>query len=108
MLSIDLDIGNIVLENGWDVDLCSRAISHVMPRMHYPKLSWKAVDEAARRGQCRCRGRGRAGSSLTSGNVPLEKTLCQSQSFYRCHDRGSIPYINKQVFPQLDGAQESQ
>ena len=27
MLSINLDIGNVVLEDGWDVDLCALSIS---------------------------------------------------------------------------------
>lgn len=34
MLSIDLDIGNVVLENSWDIDLCTRIIS-LTPRQIY-------------------------------------------------------------------------
>jgi hypothetical protein len=45
VLSIDLDIGNVVLENGWDIDLCARLISLTSQQIYsffvvVVKLSW--------------------------------------------------------------------
>ena len=47
MLSIDLDIGNVVLEDGWDVDLNSILISSISC-IYIIVIVIGDVDEAAR------------------------------------------------------------
>lgn len=81
MLSINLNIGNIVLENGWDIDLVVQSVSNLLPRMCSCEIGCASAILAV----LTRKGGGRAGAGfdsteivwhLTSGKVPLEKTLC--------------------------------
>ena len=81
MLSINLNIGNIVLENSWDIDLVVQSVSVLLYRMCSCEIVCASAILAV---LTRKRG-GRVGASfdsteigwhLTSGKVPLEKTLC--------------------------------
>ncbi len=47
MLSIDLDIGNVVLENCWDVDLCS-VILDLYSIVYIPSKSKSSIVEEPR------------------------------------------------------------
>ena len=90
MFTIDLDIGDVVLEDGGHVDLCIVGISSHIPVFFY--LWWeKAFSnlrgqlESGTTAPCRTCDDGRA--FHTSGKVPLEKTLEREVvSFYVAHD----------------------
>jgi hypothetical protein len=77
VFSIDLNIGDVVLEDGWDVDLSVEAISL------YPSFffcgSWKPsqIREGGwNQEQLRICKKSDGGRGFhTSGKVPLEKTL---------------------------------
>ena len=81
MLSINLDIGDVVLENRWDIDLNTAIISIVdLPMNVAPELGRRADTHPM---VARCR-RARAMRlwlmwSLTSGKVPFENTLWTHQ-----------------------------
>lgn len=83
MFSIDLDIGDVVLENSGNVDLF---------RMLSVSFVWfqLCVSFGTRFGcRWRCSGGGLAGMGLrTSGNVPLEKTLEEIHNQYVATERG--------------------
>ena len=71
VLAIDLDIGDVVLEDSGDVDLCGRGVSACAPAVTLAR----GVGGAGRQADA-AQGRGAgARGRLTSGKVPLEKTL---------------------------------
>ena len=101
MLSVDLDICDVVLEDGWDVDLSELDKSE--KEKDHQKI-WMAAGWRER---------------LTSGKVPLEKTLAEKSdsacTWKRRNNGGEeeegqvdggmvwireYAYINRQVFPQ--------
>ena len=63
MFAIDLDICYIIFEDGWDVDLKAVVVSVVMWTV---RASWWVSGRDRRSGRY---------GVLTSGKVPLEKTL---------------------------------
>ena len=72
VLAVDLNIGNVVLEDGGDVDLDESRVSYRCPRL---------VVRATPRHALRPR---KLGSIRTSGKVPLEKTLqTDTRQFHR-------------------------
>lgn len=84
MLAIDFDIGDIVFEDSGDVDLY--ILNFISPVIFKPAgLYWKHIDWrwalilSCRGVKCRAELRTVKIWSLTSGNVPLEKTLDSEQ-----------------------------
>ena len=91
MFSIDLNIGNIVLEDGWDIDLSVEVISS------YPSfLLWlreslhKFVRVTRIRSSCALQKSDGGRGFYTSGKVPLEKTLeIEGISCCSAHDKSA-------------------
>lgn len=82
VLAIDLDIGDVVLEDSGDVDLCGRGVSACACACAPAVLLLGVLRGGAGRQADAAQGQGAgARGELTSGKVPLEKTLrarCQS------------------------------
>jgi len=79
MLAIDFDIGDVVFEDGWDVDLHdleSAWLYHGAERIRRVDVELERL--IARNDAVGRLGAGRSGRQ-TSGKVPLEKTLSDSQ-----------------------------
>ena len=108
MLSIDLDIGDVVLEHGGDIDLARISVSLTGPAYLIQRLARYLGATMVERYQGSCK---EGWWMLTSGKVPLEKTLvAEKESQYaagiptrrRMRKRGGKEetHINRQVLPQ--------
>jgi hypothetical protein len=82
VLSINLDIGDVVLENSWDVDLCAKTISMQLHHMYVSAFrvlwSYREIVDAVSSRPRKVAGLAKSQrivGILTSGKVPLEKTL---------------------------------
>ena len=75
VLSIHLDIGDVVLEHGRDVNLRGRAGSGGREMAGSAPGTGRLRQDATSAGGGRPCVRGWTESGLTSGNVPLEKTI---------------------------------
>lgn len=83
MLAVHLDIGDVVLEDSWDVDLAQdTSIPRSTPVFVIGIAErWFSTAASCLMVLCYCEvwGRGKGGM-LTSGKVPLEKTLLNEAS----------------------------
>ena len=75
VLPVDLDIGDVVLEHGRDVNLRGRAGRGVGEMAGSAPGTGRLGQDATSAGGGRPCVRGWTESGLTSGNVPLEKTI---------------------------------
>jgi hypothetical protein len=74
VLAIDLDIGDVVLEDSGDVDLCGRGVSACAPAVNLARGRRQSPVAGRQADAAQGQGAGARGR-LTSGKVPLEKTL---------------------------------
>jgi hypothetical protein len=80
MFSINLDIGNIVLEDSWNVHLCVQMISLTLSTTGVVGVgritkNWNGSNPRSSVCSCKVRMIRQGRLKLTSGNVPFENTL---------------------------------